>query len=349
MARPFVSYFDSLSHETLIDKCRRQLHGYVCRYRGKPRLINGVYVLGYHSIVAGDHRAPWEAAYSRVSTREEDFYEQIDFMLAQAKPLRISEVPGILKAGRPDRPYFAVTFDDGYKNILKVSQKVLAKGIVPSAFINPAFVSQQQVYYRVLLYELAAAGALERYRDMIADFLGVDAAQDPVAGFKNQYRYRETEAFIEARFRETFGKLPADVHLNWDDVRALQRAGWEIGNHTVSHPTLSRLTYAQQDAEIMDVVTACEREGVECLPWLNYPNGTLRDMNGDTGHWMEAHPAWHGTVVFPAVNVMYSQAEIMRIGVSIGGMKEFKRLLHLSHYYTGRLLRFISKRGECVA
>ncbi len=44
----------------------------------------------------------------------------------------------------------------------------------------------------------------------------------------------------------------ADLHLDWEDVRALRRAGLAIGSHTLSHPHLTRLPPAEARREIVD-------------------------------------------------------------------------------------------------
>ena len=71
---------------------------------------------------------------------------------------------------------------------------------------------------------------------------------------------------------------PHEVELapmSWDDLRGLQRQGWEVGSHTCSHPRLTQL----DDRRLLDELTRsrdrCEAElGVRCLS-LAYPYGDV--------------------------------------------------------------------------
>ena len=59
--------------------------------------------------------------------------------------------------------------------------------------------------------------------------------------------------------------------MDWDDLRTLHRAGWEIGSHTCSHPRLTQLDDAALDRELVDSRETCEREiGVACRTFA-YP------------------------------------------------------------------------------
>jgi folate-dependent phosphoribosylglycinamide formyltransferase PurN/peptidoglycan/xylan/chitin deacetylase (PgdA/CDA1 family) len=343
MKFPFPSYLNWLQQESVQDKCRRRIMNVPFVRKGRPRLMKGIYAFLYHSVQSDCKGAPWEQAYHRVMTPRNDLYEQMNFMMDQAHPLKLTDVSDILKAGIPDKPYFVVTFDDGYKNILGLREKMLALGICPTIFINPVFASQAHVYYRVLLYELFASGHLRCYQKELEAFLGPEAAQNPLGNIKNMYRYQETEKFVEKLYGNAFGRLPTNVHLDWNDIRALNKSGWDVGNHTLSHPTLAKLSYQEQDAEIFGAMDEFSREGISCIPWISYPNGTVADVNQDTGRWMENHPQWHGTVVSSVANILYSRTEFARIGVSGGGIKEFERLIHLSNYNTRRTMRALEK------
>jgi peptidoglycan/xylan/chitin deacetylase (PgdA/CDA1 family) len=61
--------------------------------------------------------------------------------------------------------------------------------------------------------------------------------------------------------------------LDWDQLRQLRDAGWEVGSHTRSHPRLPEFDDASLAAELVGSREDCEREmGEPCLT-LAYPYG----------------------------------------------------------------------------
>jgi peptidoglycan/xylan/chitin deacetylase (PgdA/CDA1 family) len=66
-----------------------------------------------------------------------------------------------------------------------------------------------------------------------------------------KYRYPAT-VFVETR--NTDGNYPD--YMNWDDVKKVADAGWEVGAHTHTHPHLTKLT----DEEILeDLFTSAQK------------------------------------------------------------------------------------------
>ena len=72
------------------------------------------------------------------------------------------------------------------------------------------------------------------------------------------------------------GEPEAEV-MDWDELRTLRDAGWEIGSHTVTHPRLTRTTDEQLERELTESRAVVEREtGVPCRS-IAYPFGDLDD------------------------------------------------------------------------
>jgi peptidoglycan/xylan/chitin deacetylase (PgdA/CDA1 family) len=75
-------------------------------------------------------------------------------------------------------------------------------------------------------------------------------------------------------------------YLSWDDVRELHDRGFEIGNHTRSHPDVSRLTPAELRAEVEHIQERCAEHGVPAPETFCYPGfgcseqaaATLREL-----------------------------------------------------------------------
>jgi peptidoglycan/xylan/chitin deacetylase (PgdA/CDA1 family) len=63
--------------------------------------------------------------------------------------------------------------------------------------------------------------------------------------------------------------------MSWADVDRLQQAGWEIGSHTVSHPSLTRLADGALHEELAESRRVCEeRLGTRCAA-VAYPYGDV--------------------------------------------------------------------------
>ena len=63
--------------------------------------------------------------------------------------------------------------------------------------------------------------------------------------------------------------------MSWDEIRALNRAGWEIGSHTCSHPRLTLLDDADLATEMAGSKEICEeRLGSPCTS-IAYPYGDV--------------------------------------------------------------------------
>lgn len=63
--------------------------------------------------------------------------------------------------------------------------------------------------------------------------------------------------------------------MDWEQLRELQAAGWEIGSHTCSHPLLTRIEPAQVAEEMRRSREICERElGGPCTS-IAYPYGDV--------------------------------------------------------------------------
>jgi len=59
--------------------------------------------------------------------------------------------------------------------------------------------------------------------------------------------------------------------LTWDDVRKLHDAGFEIGNHTRSHPNVARLSKEQIVAEVEHIERRCQEHGIPSPKTFCYP------------------------------------------------------------------------------
>lgn len=60
-------------------------------------------------------------------------------------------------------------------------------------------------------------------------------------------------------------------YLTWPDVRSLHEHGFEIGNHTKSHPAMSTLDVEQLRAELAHIQHRCAEHGIPAPSTFCYP------------------------------------------------------------------------------
>jgi peptidoglycan/xylan/chitin deacetylase (PgdA/CDA1 family) len=65
------------------------------------------------------------------------------------------------------------------------------------------------------------------------------------------------------------------MSLNWQELRGLADAGWEIGSHTCSHPHLPELADAELDTELRASKARIEEELGRACTSLAYPYGAV--------------------------------------------------------------------------
>ena len=69
--------------------------------------------------------------------------------------------------------------------------------------------------------------------------------------------------------------------MSWDDVTSLAKSGFDIGGHTVSHPSLADITADAADAEIRECKSVLETRLDRAIPHFAYPFGGVDNMSDD--------------------------------------------------------------------
>ena len=60
-------------------------------------------------------------------------------------------------------------------------------------------------------------------------------------------------------------------YVSWDDVRQLHELGFEVGNHTGSHPNMTELSRAEMHATIELIERRCAQHGIPRPTTFVYP------------------------------------------------------------------------------
>ena len=88
---------------------------------------NTVFILSYHSI----NKDKW-----RFSIDYDEFVRQVDYLLKYFEPVNLDDIYLFIRGKKSiEKSSFAITFDDGYEDILKLKNYFRKNGIRPAFFI----------------------------------------------------------------------------------------------------------------------------------------------------------------------------------------------------------------------
>jgi peptidoglycan/xylan/chitin deacetylase (PgdA/CDA1 family) len=177
------------------------------------------------------------------------FERHLDALLTRAVVVSIDDVTESMSGGRslPKRSVL-ITFDDGHRSTVDVALPLLVRRRLPAvAFVVAGLIDTEQPFWWSEVVELIGRGGtvsgLER-----------DSAREVVRFLKRVPDDRR-RAVIQGLVDQV-GPASPMAQLRSDELRRLEANGISVGNHTWSHPCLSRCS---DDATAWEVGRAHER------------------------------------------------------------------------------------------
>ncbi len=189
-----------------------------------------------------------------------------------------------LRQGQLPPRALAITFDDGYADNHDVALPILQRhGLPATFFVATGFLDGGRMFNdtviesvrRCSLPQLDLAGT-------VAAGLGVlplsglpdrRAAIGRIIGATKYLPLVERSDWVAAVAERSGARLPDDLMMRSEQVRALHRAGMTVGAHTVSHPILARLDAASARSEIAQGRSDLEAIIGDRVGLFAYPNG----------------------------------------------------------------------------
>ena len=226
----------------------------------RSRFQGRALILGYHRIAPSDFD-PYDLCVS-----PENFRQQLEEMLSFAKPIRLSQLVTGLATKRVEPGTVALTFDDAYLEALQVVEPILAEYDIPATVFVTTSTLGQELWWDRLRRILFTPAVLPKQLGIgIGSFVfdwasgprpGPDDGSDPRQGrnelLMNLYRCllfaskEDRERALE-QLREwagVSGEASPDSRVV-SGKELVELAGSpliDIGSHTVSHPTMARLS-----------------------------------------------------------------------------------------------------------
>jgi len=186
-----------------------------------------------------------------------------------------------LRAGTlPDRAA-SVTFDDGYADNYHVALPILLQYKVPATFfVATGYLNGGCMWNDAIIEAIrVATGDSIQLGESGCSMLPVRTHAEKRAAISaviSHFKYQKISARHEGadRFiRELGASTPEDLMMTSSEVKSLAEAGMEIGGHTVRHPILSTLAWADGEREIRAGKTQLESIVDAEVRLFAYPNG----------------------------------------------------------------------------
>jgi peptidoglycan/xylan/chitin deacetylase (PgdA/CDA1 family) len=249
-------------------------------------------VLAYHRVVDGAHPG-FDTDRRTVSATPDGFREQMDYVSERFTPIALGDLISWLDGATrlPERPVL-VTFDDGYRDNLLNAWPVMREREIPGVLLVAA---GHVGTVRPFVWDLAAWCFRHTSRSDAelpgwgrASWSGPEERRRILDAWSERCKALPDEERTEAA-HSLPGVLevtvPPDafrgVYLDWDEVRALDAAGFTAGAHTMSHPILTRVSPERARREIADSAARVAAEVGHPAEAFAYPNGLPGDLDDE--------------------------------------------------------------------
>jgi len=258
---------------------RSRLLGLIQRLgRGAGRRL---YVLAYHRVDEFDRKPRLDP--SLISATPAQLEAQMRFIAQRYHPISAEEALEAIEHGASlPRDAVLVTVDDGYCDFQEVIFPIMRRyGIRPVLFVPTAYVGQGVFWWDQLFDALQQTRAREISTPLGRLPLRTPAEKRAALEHLRAYLKRPHSPFEQAR-RELQALCaaaapdllaPERVTLNWDELRALARAGVTIASHSHTHAILSRIPLDQAQNEIRTSQRLIVQEIGQALPIFAFPDG----------------------------------------------------------------------------
>lgn len=174
------------------------------------------------------------------------FEEHLNEIRRRATAVSLAEVVAAFEGGRPlPQQAVLITFDDGHRSVFDIGMPMLRdRGLPAVAFVIAGLIDSDQPFWWDEVIELASRGG-------VAEGMPPRSPGDLVRALKRIPDERRLAAIEQLRLTAAGSAAPVS-QLTAGDLRTLESAGIAIGNHTWSHPCLSRCAEEVRRREIQD-------------------------------------------------------------------------------------------------
>jgi peptidoglycan/xylan/chitin deacetylase (PgdA/CDA1 family) len=222
------------------------------------------------------------------------FEAQMRYLARNFRVLSLADIVSGIQQGKAMEPLtIAITFDDGYQDNYTFAHPILRKYRLPaSLFVATSFIGTNLLMWND---RLAWAVKNTEQKKVICQIgcreisLSLETQQDKLISLN--VIIEELKACSEDEKKETLRNVvaalrnktpePSHLMLNWSELRAMNKEGWDIGSHTVNHPILTKVELPRVAEELITSKEVIERKLQHPVSLCAYPNGKGSDFNQD--------------------------------------------------------------------
>ncbi len=239
------------------------------------------------------HRFGWKAAERAMSADE--FRSQMLILKARCDVVTLTELFDT-KRTENGRPQAVVTVDDGYEDFFRIAYPVLRElDLRATVFVTTGFVDR-----KLYLWPDHIRALLDRSTAGTVDLGGFWAGQQVNLTNKNEReltwnRLADQLVFVTECVRTTAiedlarslglalsdGDMTPYEAMTWEQLRELRSAGFEIGDHSQFHASLSLLPPEKLASELINSKRLLEAKLGSPVRSFAYPNGTRQDATAN--------------------------------------------------------------------
>jgi len=258
---------------------------------GVPQLVSrclpkGIAILRYHSILNEGHDLGATIGSGIIHTAR-TFEAHVKLIAERYRPVTLDQVYQFLADGAsvPERAV-AFTFDDGFRDNYSVAAPILERYGIRAAFYlttGPVATGSLPWFCRLrhafnLTEKAAWVDSFTNSRWDLSDEATRRTAFRETAKRCAQCVGERQEQFV-LQVERSLDAPPlrqARLMMNWDECRALRRAGHIIGSHAVTHPNLAYVSRDDALRELTESKRVLEEQLGESVVHFSYPSPTLQ-------------------------------------------------------------------------
>lgn len=249
-------------------------------------------ILAYHSVRDEPERdSNWIAPGITHTTKV--FTRHMELVARKFHPVTLEDILLFVKGEKvlPPRAV-AVTVDDGYLDNLEVAAPVLSRfGISAAFYLTVGMIGQREAPWFCRVRHAFMTTPCTRWdssshngslHNSIWDLssppardAALLAAYDICAPLVSQTQDEAVRTIeLELRVRRTIPEHR--LMMNWDEAKALRRAGHVVGSHTLTHPNVAHVAHCEaQQAELEESKSRMEQSLGEPVVHFSYPHPAL--------------------------------------------------------------------------
>jgi peptidoglycan/xylan/chitin deacetylase (PgdA/CDA1 family) len=231
-------------------------------FRFLRNLTGQQFVFPFYHFVGEKHPPHLRHLYRNITP--EQFRSDLEFLLQHYQPASVTDLKQFIAGEKKTkRPLFFLSFDDGLKECFEFVAPVLKqKGIQAAFFVNPDFIGNQSMFFRLktsLLADKILHDGNQISLKGLAAFWGESTANvSQLTRLLLRLNYFDTEKIdrvlqiLKIDFNDWLKK--EKPYMTMQQLNQLNADGFLIGAHSMDHPLFEDLSEKEQITQISESI-----------------------------------------------------------------------------------------------